>query len=309
MKIVVTGASGFIGAKLTKALLKNGDDVIVVDRNMPCLPDVDGLTQICLDIAAGDAMAEVFEQGPEAIVHLASLPGGASELDPGLSRRINLDGALNLIDFSSQAAAPPRFIFASSIAALGDALPEDGVDDATPLRPSMVYGLHKAMVETAVAAMTRRGAIDGLSLRLPGIIARPLGPSGLKSAFMSEIFHRLKAGERFISPVSPQAQFWLMSVDQCVCNLVHALRCDSNSLPNSRAITLPALHVQMESLVHEIARATGVDTGCVAYHPDPEVEKVFGSYPPLVARFAEETGFSHDGGLTKLVATVLGSLR
>ncbi|MCA8889789.1 MAG: NAD-dependent epimerase/dehydratase family protein [Parvularculaceae bacterium] len=309
MKIVVTGASGFIGAKLTKALLKNGDHVIAVDRNMPCLLDVDGLSQVRIDIAAGDAMAEIFEHEPEAIVHLASLPGGASELDPGLSRRVNLDGALNLIDFCSQAATPPRFIFASSIAALGDALPKDGVDDTTPLRPTMIYGLHKAMVETAVAAMTRRGAIDGLSLRLPGIIARPSGPSGLKSAFMSEIFHRLRAGERFISPVSPRAQFWLMSVDQCVCNLVHALRCDSQSLPKSRAITLPALHVQMETLVQELARATGVDPGCVAYHPDPEVEKVFGSYPPLVACIAEEIGFSNDGDLTKLVATVSGSLR
>lgn len=83
----------------------------------------------------------------------------------------------------------------------GDPLPAM-VDDQTPLSPKMIYGGHMAMMEHAVAMFSNRGLIDGVTVRLPGILARPKGPSGMKSAFMSDLFHALKAGEAFACPVS-----------------------------------------------------------------------------------------------------------
>ena len=83
----------------------------------------------------------------------------------------------------------------------GDPLPAM-VDDQTPLSPKMIYGGHMALMEHAVAMFSNRGLIDGVTVRLPGILARPKGPSGMKSAFMSDLFHALKTGEAFACPVS-----------------------------------------------------------------------------------------------------------
>ena len=107
------------------------------------------------------------------------------------------------------------------------------VDDITPLRPQLVYGAHKAMTEQWLATLSRRGALDALSLRLPGIVARPPGPSGMKSAFMSDVFHALRVGKPFTSPVAADATMWLMSVETVVAALLHALTLDA-PLPDAR---------------------------------------------------------------------------
>src|SRR4029077_280398 len=113
---------------------------------------------------------------------------------------------------------PPLVVFASSVAVYGAPLPPV-VDDATLPKPTLSYGAHKLIGEVLVADFSRRGWIDGISLRLPGIVARPPQPSGLLSAFMSDIFWKLAAGEPFTCPVSPQAVAWWMSVRCCVDNL------------------------------------------------------------------------------------------
>lgn len=137
----------------------------------------------------------------DALVHLATVPGGAAEADPAASRRVNVDAMYDLLLEAGAAQPGLRVVFASSIAVFGYPLPAF-VDDLTPLNPKLVYGGHKAMMEQAVAMLSNRGVIDGMSLRLPGILARPKGPSGMKSAFMSDLFHALRAGERFVCPVS-----------------------------------------------------------------------------------------------------------
>ena len=77
--------------------------------------------------------------------------------------------------------------------------------------PKMYYGAHKLMMEAWLATMTRRGAVHGLSLRLPGIVARPRAPSGMRSAFLSDLFHALRAAIADEMPVSAGATSWLLS--------------------------------------------------------------------------------------------------
>lgn len=285
MRVVVTGACGFVGRTLTARLREAGHDVVGVDQAGD--PDLLG------DIAEPEVVSRLFASGCDAVVHLATVPGGAAEQDPALAKRVNLDGTIALA--GAAAAAGARFLFASSIAVFGDPLPEP-VDDATPLAPKLLYGAHKAMCEQWLATLGRRGDISALSLRLPGIVARPPGPSGMKSAFMSEIFHALAADRPFVSPVSAEATMWLMSVEQAVRNFVHAL-----ATRDTGAVTLPALRVTMTELVAAIAHETGVDPALVSYAPDPLLEAGFGSLPPLSTPAAEACGFAHDGTLADLV--------
>ncbi len=306
MKVVVTGAGGFVGRLLVQKLLSAGHQVTGFDTAPGGIPT--GARAVAGDIGDPATRAEALAHGCDALVHLATVPGGAAEADPAASRRINIDAMYDLLEEAAARGNRPRVVYASSIAVFGDPLPPEGVDDLTPLSPKMVYGGHKAMMETAVAMLSNRGVIDGVTVRLPGILARPKGPSGMKSAFMSDLFHALKAGQPFTCPVSAKATIWAESVDRCADNLLHALTLDTALLPPTRAVTLPALRIAMGDLADEIARQCGASETLVEYRPDAPLEAAFGAHPPLQTLAAGLAGFAHDGSTASLVTSALKTL-
>ncbi|WP_066805349.1 NAD-dependent epimerase/dehydratase family protein [Sphingomonas asaccharolytica] len=303
MRVVVTGAGGFVGRSLLLRLADEGHQVVALDH---IAPGAHGGDVLVGDLTDPGIIARALAGGCDAVVHLATMPGGAAEVDPIGARRINIDATIALSEAAAAAGAEPRFVFASSIAVLGSPLPPV-VDDDTPLRPQLVYGAHKAMIEQWLATLSRRGAVDAVSIRLPGIVARPPGPSGMKSAFMSEVFHALRAGVPFTSPIAADATMWLMSIDTVVNAFLHALTLEA-PLPDSRAITLPALQVRMDELIAAIARQTGADTSRVAYAPDRDLQAAFGAYPPLSSPTAEALGFAHDGSTAALVTSAIATI-
>jgi len=307
MKVLVTGAGGFIGREVLRRLASEPDlRVIALDARLDGLVASPTLTLCTGDLCEASTRAAAIGDGVDVLVHLASVPGGAAEADPALSQRVNVDATLDLFAAAARVGNRPRVVFASTIAVYGDPLPAQGVDDATPPAPRMIYGAHKAMAEIGVATLSRRGAIDGLSLRLPGILARPKGPSGQKSAFMSNLFHALREGQPFVSPVSAQGTMWLMSVTQCAENLARAIRSvDFARLPPGRAFTLPAQRVTMGALAHAVARQAGASAVAVTYLPDAALEAGFAAQPPLATPAAEAAGFAHDGDVDTLVSRAL----
>ena len=235
--------------------------------------------------------------------HLAAIPGGTAERDPALSQRVNVDATLALAD--DAAAAGASFVYASTIAVLG--IPDGPVDDQTVPLPDMVYGRHKHQVERAL----KKRADDGhriISIRLPGIVARPPADAGLKSAFMSDIFHAMEAHRPYTCPVSPEATVWLMSVRCCTTNLVRGADPAAMAALAGEAATLPALRVTIADLVATAATAFDADPGLIAFKPDARLEAVFGRLPPLIAARAEAAGFHHDGDIATLVAAVKDDL-
>lgn len=311
-RVLITGAAGFVGSLLARRL---------------CAPD-SGIERLVLADRAGAAA-----QGParwlegdladaayierlaaercDTVFHMASLPGGQAEREPARGRRINLDATLDLFEAvagqGAEHAPRPVIVFASSIAVYGSDLPAR-VDEGTPLHPAMSYGAHKRMAEIALADFVRRGELEGCSLRLPGIVARPRGPAGQASAFMSELLHALAAGERFVCPVSPEASAWWMSAACAVRNLLHAARIDPQSQSQSpgRSWQLPVLHLRLADMVEALAGRYGADRrALVVYRPDASLEAVFGRYPPLDDRPARAAGFVDDGTPEQLIANAL----
>ena len=302
MLTVVTGAAGFIGAALARRMQATAypGEVRLIDRSAPIAPAPD-FHPLALDLHTPGAIATTLA-GADRIVHLASLAGAAAEADPPASRRTNLDLTLALIEAASTGPHPARFIQASSIAVFGAPYPAQ-INDATAPRPATTYGAHKLMAELALADATRRGAVHGLALRLPGIVARPPAAASFASGFLSDLFWALRARTLFRAPVGPRATTWLLSAEAAAEALLHALAAPAAP----PALTLPALRVTMAELVHEIAAATGADPALVSYHPDPAIERTFGALPPLATPSAEALGFRHDGSLAQLVRRALGT--
>ncbi len=295
MRIILTGAGGFIGQAVRRCL-QDKHEIVAIDHRLHGAAGIEG------DLCDPVALEKAFANGCDAVIHLATVPGGAAELDPALAKRVNIDAAMALVDAAALAGSRPRFIFASSIAVFGDRLPSL-VDDATVPAPMMIYGAHKAMMENWIETQTRRGAICGLSLRFPGIVARPKAPSGMKSAFMSNVFHAISVGEPIELPVSPEATMWLTSLRQIAANLVHALNIEATG-----TYTLPAIRTSMGDLVRSIAVATNADPALASYAPDLALEAAFGRQPSLTTSAAEGLGFAHDGSVNKLVVSALQTL-
>ena len=305
MNILLTGAGGFVGRELGRLLVGAGHALVGIDTDAGGIPV--GIRAVGGDLADPAVRAEALGTGCDALIHLATVPGGAAEADPSASRRINVNAMYDLLVEASALKPGLRVVYASSIAVFGDPLPAQ-VDDATPLSPRMIYGGHKAMMEHAVAMFSNRGLIDGVTVRLPGILARPKGPSGMKSAFMSDLFHALRAGEAFTCPVSAAGSIWAQSVRQCARNFLHALTLDSGLMPPTRAVTLPALRISMADLVAAIARQCAVSPDLVRYAPDAALEAAFAAQPPLATPAAERAGFAHDGDLATLVSNALATI-
>ncbi len=303
MRVIVTGAGGFVGAVLNERLKAAVPHAHIVGVDVACASTID----LTGDLADPRFRAAMIGDGVDVLIHLAAIPGGAAERDPSLSRRINLDATLALFDVATASGRRPRIVYASTVAVLGDNLPAI-VTDETPLRPAMTYGAHKLMVEVALADLHRRGRADAVSLRLPGIVARPPAPSGLKSAFLSDIFYAHAGRRDFVCPVSAEGRTWLMSVDRCVENIIFAATADMTNLPASRAVTLPALRVRIGDLVDTLAAREATQAGSVTYRPDTSLERTFASHPPLVTEAAKTAGFDRDASLDELVDRVLARI-
>ncbi len=316
MHILLTGAAGFIGRGLAERLVSAStqiacDRLTLLDRDITALPvpvaERDRIFLIEGGIADPAVRARALALRPDCIVHLAAIPGGAAERDYAAGWEVNALGSMALAHEAAQAGCK-RFVYASTIAVFGTLA--GPVDDETFPFPTISYGAHKLIVETLLTDLARRGMLDARAIRLPGIVARPRQRTGHGSAFMSDVFHALSAGEHFVSPVSAAASFWLMSRPACIENLLHAVRLPADALPRARAWTLPALRVTMAELAAAIGEAAGTDAGgLVRYAPMQEVEDVFGAYPPLRTPRADKMGFRHDGSLAALVRRTLADAR
>jgi nucleoside-diphosphate-sugar epimerase len=213
MNILITGANGFVGRVLVRKLLTTNQlaRLCLVDVAFDQPPQDGRVTQIVGSIADSGVLAAVWEMQFDLVFHLASVPGGAAEKNFELGLAVNLQASIALLEGLRHQAKPARLVFASTVAVYGSPLPPL-VHDATRAAPLMSYGAHKLAVEVLIEDYSRRGWVEGISLRLPGIVARPPGRSGLLSSFMSEVFWHLAEGKAFTCPVSPAATAWWISV-------------------------------------------------------------------------------------------------
>ena len=297
MRVAVTGAAGFIGRAVIERIEHGALGPISELR----LNDVHALEHpgavvIVGSYAQADVCARIAAGGIDVLFHLASLPGGASEVNSALGRSVNLDGSMALIDAVAQTGAPV-VVYTSSIAALGRG--DQPVTNATALRPSGSYGTHKAMIEYYLADLTRRGAVDGRSVRPSGVVARPKEAfAGFATAWMSDLFHAAIEQRAIAIPARADTHIWLQSIAAVADNIIHAAVMPAAGLSPQRVWTLPATVVRLDQLVEAIGRRTERRLA-VDYQGGPLDQ------PPLDSSDALAAGFVSDGDTQELVDAVL----
>lgn len=310
MRVMITGANGFVGRQLAQRLLDDGvlrgqpiEALLLLDQSLDGFPEDKRIRRHCGSVTDATLIRRALADGIDVVFHLVSVPGGAAEANYELGYEVNLQASLELLHQLRNAAKPPRMVYASSIAVYGGDLPAR-MDETTACLPQLSYGSHKLIVETQLVDLARRGEVDGIALRLPGIVARPRQSQGLKSAFMSELLHALVAGEPYVCPVSAQATAWWMSARCCVDNLVHAAEVQGELA--SRVVQLPVLQLSIEQVLDALASCFGEQhRALVSFAPEPMLETLFGCYPPLRTPQAKAMGFRHDGSAAALLRNAL----
>src|SRR5713226_27417 len=260
MKIVITGGGGFIGFKLAKALLAHGalaggdgapqkiTRLTLVDQAFPAdLPKDARLETLAGDISNAQFVARAITPDTASIFHLAAVVSGAAEIDFDLGMRVNLEGVRNVLEGARQCARPPRLVFASSVAAFGGELPEVLDDSTTPV-PQTSYGSQKVVSEYLVSDFSRKGYIDGRSLRLPTIVVRPGKANAAASSFASAVIREPLNGTDYDCPVVPETGVWLLSPRRAVEAFMHAHDLPAAKWGSNRVVNLPGITVTVAGM-------------------------------------------------------------
>lgn len=313
MKILITGAGGFVGYRLAQALLKKGtladaagkpapiSQIVLFDMAFP--PNVDARFKcVTGDLTDQACVAAALGNDTDAVFHLASVVSGGAEADFDLGMRVNLDGTRGLLDACRKLLKPPRFVFTSSVAVFGGELPEV-LDDGTTPNPQGSYGAQKVCCEYLVTDYSRKGYIDGRSLRLPTISVRPGKPNLAVSSFASGIIREPLNGIVSVCPVAPDAKIWLLSPGKIVEALIHAYELPSSAWGVNRVVNLPGITAVVGDMVATLRKVAGDKVADrVEWKPDARIEALVMSWP---AKFrndrARKLGFVADQDVESII--------
>jgi nucleoside-diphosphate-sugar epimerase len=314
MEVLITGGAGFLGSKLARQLLARGtlagasgqaekiSRITLLDQ-VPAQGFDDPRIAIMVGDAADPAViANALTPSVQSVFHLAAVVSGEAESDFDLGMRINLDATRVLLEQARKNGNRPRLVFTSSVAVFGGDLPPK-VLDTTPATPQGSYGAQKAMCELMVTDYSRKGFVDGRSLRLPTVTVRPGKANKAASSFASGIIREPLNGVVSVCPVPPETKVWALSPRSTVHNLIHAHELDRAAFGSAGAVNLPGLTTTVGEMVAAMGRVAGANTmKLVEWKEDPAILKLVRTWPgDFVTARAEKMGFVHDASFDDVV--------
>ena len=288
MKVLVTGAFGFLGRRLVDALLECGaligaDGIEHEIRRLvlsdldsaPSPPPDDPRVELRIgDFSAPGAAESLVDADTGAVFHLAAVVSGEAEQNFDLGMRVNFHGSLRLLEAIRARGACPRLVFSSSVAAYGGEMPPV-IEDSTILSPRTSYGSQKAAIELLVNDYSRRGFVDGRALRLPTVVVRPGKANAAASSFASAIIREPLEGRPYVCPVARESAVWLLSPRRTVEGLLRAASLPAEAFGSSRAVALPGLTVNVEAMRATLRKIAGDRVAArLSFEPDPFIENI-----------------------------------
>jgi D-erythronate 2-dehydrogenase len=313
MHILITGAAGMVGRKLTARLVESGElngrpieKLTLIDIGAPQRPEkFAGIVgTFAADITEPAVTQAAVAGRPDVIFHLAAIVSGEAELDFEKGVRVNLDASRALLEAIRQAGQGycPRLVFTSSIAVFGAPFPQ-AIPDDFHLTPLTSYGTQKAIVELLLAEYSRRGFLDGIGIRLPTISVRPGRPNKAASGFFSSIIREPLAGQGAVLPVEETVTHWHASPRAAIRFLIHAAGLSREQLGLRINLTMPGVCCTVAEQIAALRRIAGDKVaGRIRREPDPLVARIVAGWPSRFdPRRALALGFTAEASFDDII--------
>jgi nucleoside-diphosphate-sugar epimerase len=311
MKVLITGGAGFLGTRLARTLLSRGHlsgqpltQLVLADLAPPAT-DVasDGRVQARTG-ALLDQCKSLGEETFDLVFHLASAVSAECEAELDLGLRSNLDTTRALLD--SLRGRGTRLVFSSSVAVFGgdDDLPMPRVihDDTLPV-PQTSYGIQKFICEQLIADYSRRGLLDGRSVRLMTVTVRPGRPNAAASGFLSSIIREPLNGQEAVCPVPTNTLVAVASPQRTIEGLIVAAEATADAWGSRTAVNLPALTLRVGEMLDALEIAAGRATrDRVHFQQDPKISRMMLGWPAAFeSARARRLGLSPDPDFLSIV--------
>ncbi|HEY7242391.1 MAG TPA: D-erythronate dehydrogenase [Xanthobacteraceae bacterium] len=313
MHVLITGAAGMIGRKLTDRLAQEGalhgkpiERLTLVDI-VPSLAPAQFAGRVELvatDLSQPAQAGRLIGARPDAIFHLAGVVSGEAELDFEKGYRVNLDGTRALLEAIRGVGDGyrPRLVYTSSIAVFGAPFPPS-IPDEFHLTPLTSYGTQKAIGELLLADYTRRGFCDGVGIRLPTIVVRPGKPNAAASGFFSGIIREPLAGLEATLPVPETVVHTHASPRVAVDFLLHAAGLARGALGPRINLSMPGVCCSVAEQIASLRRVAGERAAArIRRATDPLIARIVEGWPQRIeARRARELGFKAENSFDEIV--------
>lgn len=315
MRVVITGAGGFIGRKLVNKLVSDGE---ISGRRITHLTQADlapppepasapfEITSIGGDLSQSGQAERLVAEPHDLVVHLATLASGGAEEDFDGGMAANFHATRMLWEAIRQAGHHPRVVFTSSIAVFGAPFP-DPIPDEYHLQPLTSYGVQKAIGELQLMDYTRKGFFDGVAIRLPTVVVRPGKPNSAASSFFSGIIREPLQGVEAICPVDKSQLHWFASPRAVIGFLLHAATIDGDAMGARRALTMPGLGLSIGEVVEALGRVAGPEVvGRIRFERDERIANIVSGWPTrFTATRGRDLGFEPDPDFDTIIAAFM----
>ena len=312
MRVLITGAGGFIGKVLTRHLLSGTElldrggtaqqieRILLVDTYLPEARDT-RVDYLHGDISNGSILQRIADWKPDSIFHLAAILTSAAEREPAHALAVNVSGLAQFVNVLSSKSNPPKFIYPSSIAVFGGELP-DVVNDDLVQRPQTTYGTHKAIAELMIGDAARGGNIDGRALRLPIVLVHPGPPTASVSDRIASVVREAVAGREIVIPLRETTCIPVVSVETAAANLIVMHNLDVSRLNSVMVINQPALTISMSEIVASLRAELNSTILNAQFKPDSALEDIVASWPKgFVSHRANALGISADKNFDEIL--------
>lgn len=310
---LILGGGGMIGQKLA-AYLRSLDPDAAITLCDIAFPEtgVSGVTTVTGDVADSQMLQRLAAQRFDTIYHLASVVSGEAEQNFAKGWNTNLHPMITLLEAlrhenaASDGTYCPRLVFTSSIAVFGGPYPDIIPDDFAP-SPQTSYGAQKLACEVLLQDYSRKGYVDGITLRLPTICVRPGKPNLAASSFFSGIIREPLNGQPAILPVADTVRHWFASPKAAAGFLHHAATLDTAALNGHRALNLPGVACTVADQINALRDIAGQATvDLITAAPDSAIERIIAGWPQaFTATRAIALGFKAESSFHEIIETYI----
>lgn len=317
VKILILGGGGMVGQKLVKRIADGGlngaraEDITLFDIGFPPNP-IKGTKLIKGSLTDPKSVSELASENFDIIFHLASVVSGEAETDFTKGWSVNMTAMWQLLEalreahLASGGSYRPKLIFTSSIAVFGAPFPER-IGDTFFCAPQTSYGAQKHVCEMLIGDFSRKGFVDGLSLRLPTICVRPGKPNLAASSFFSGIIREPLNGQTAILPVPDTVRHWHASPRSAARFLTHAAGLNFERLEERRVLNLPGLSCTVAEQIDALRNAAGQEVvDKIMIVPDPDIMAIVKNWPEnFEPTRALELGFRAEQNFEEIIQVYL----